>query len=54
MKVNAETEQRLSDEYQSQAEIEPERPRDKVSLWDTKESSPNYDVGKSSAREECE
>ena len=52
--MNAETEQRLSDEYQSQAEIEPERPRDKVSLWDTKESSPNYDIGKSSAREECE
>ena len=41
MKVNAETEQRLSDEYQSQAEIEPERARDKVSQRDMRESSFN-------------
>ena len=54
MKVNAETEQRLSDEYQSQAEIEPERPRDKVSQWDMRESSFNFDKGKFAAREECE
>ena len=39
MKVNAETEQRLSDEYQSQAEIEPERPRDKVSQFYKTESN---------------
>ena len=52
--MNAETEQRLSDEYQSQAEIEPERPRDKVSQWDMRESDFNFDKGKSAAREECE
>ena len=54
--MNAETEHRLSDEYQSQTEIEPVRPKDKVGIYKISQFviCYNFDAGQSSTRTKCE
>ena len=54
--MNAETEHRLSDEYQSQTEIEPVRPKDKVGIYKISQFviCYNFDIGQPSTRTKCE
>ena len=54
--MNAETEHRLSDEYQSQTEIEPVRPKDKVGIYKISQFviCYNFAAGQPSTRTKCE
>ena len=54
--MNAETEHRLSDEYQSQTEIEPVRPKDKVGICKISQCviCYNFAAGQPSTRTKCQ